>query len=162
VDIGVSAFIPKAYIQADRQRMDAYRRLARCSSIEMVQELIEDLKDAFGELPKPMMVLLAMTETRLLAGHYGIDSIIKQPPDVVIKLRDAVRVQAALTGAPGSLRIVDDKTLYFRPPPAYLEPDVLLMVLRNLMYAAYEKEKKGQAVPAGAAMQTSLIPAEFR
>jgi hypothetical protein len=77
-----------------------------------------------------------------------VESIIKQPPDVVMKLREAQRVQTALAGAPGSLRIVDEKTLYFRPPPGYLEPEVLLMVLRNLMYNAYQRELKGESEPA--------------
>jgi len=57
-------------------------------------------------------------------------------------------VQNALVGAPGSLRVVDEKTLYFRPPAGYLEPEVLLMVLRNLMYAAYQREQKGEPHPA--------------
>ena len=37
VDIGISAFIPKTYIPGDRQRMDMYRRLTRCSSLDMLQ-----------------------------------------------------------------------------------------------------------------------------
>ncbi|HEX2973073.1 MAG TPA: transcription-repair coupling factor [Tepidisphaeraceae bacterium] len=147
VEIGVSAFIPKQYIPGDRQRMDAYRRLTRCSSMEMVQGLQQDLKDAYGELPRQVNVLIAMTEVRLLAGHYGIESIIRQEPDVVLKMRDAQRVQRALIGAPGTLRVIDDSTLYFRPPTNYLEPEILLMTLRNLMYAAYQRELKGEADP---------------
>ena len=96
---------------------------------------------------RPMVVLIALTELRLLAGHYGVESIIKREPDAVIKLRDAQRVQKALVGAPGTLRIVDDRTLYFRPPPGYLEPETLLLVLRNLMYAAYQRELKGEPDP---------------
>jgi transcription-repair coupling factor (superfamily II helicase) len=147
VEIGLSAFIPKSWIAGDRQRLDAYRRMSRCTSVETVAELLADFKDAFGDPPKQVMVLSALTELRLLAGHYGVESIIKQPPDVILKLRDAQRVQQALTGAPGSLRIVDEKTLYFRPPQGYLEPEVLLMVLRNLMYNAYQREIKGEAAP---------------
>jgi transcription-repair coupling factor (superfamily II helicase) len=148
VEIGLSAFIPKQYIPGDRQRMDAYRRLSRCTSLEMLRDLVQNLKDAFGDPPRQVDVLVALTEVRLLAGHYGIESIIKQPPDVVMKMREAQRVQKALAGAPGSLRVVDEKTLYFRPPGAYLEPEVLLLALRNLMYAAYQRELKGQPEPA--------------
>jgi len=147
VDIGLSAFIPKQYIPADRQRMDAYRRISRCTTLEMVAELVNDLKDAYGEPPKQFAVLVALTELRLLSGIFGVESIIKQEPDVILKLRDALRVQAALATAPGTLRIVDDKTLYFRPPAAYLEPEVLLMALRNLMYNAYQRELKGEPHP---------------
>ena len=70
---------------------------------------------------------------RLLAGHFGIDKIIKHPPDVVLTVRDAAKASYGLAGAPGSLRVVDEKTIYFRPPPTYLEPDTLLMVMRNLL-----------------------------
>ncbi len=154
VEIGVTASIPRSFIAGDRQRLDAYRRMARCTSLEMLGELMRDLKDAFGEPPKEMLVVEALTELRLLAGHWGISSIVKHPPDVILKLRDAQRVQKALVGAPGSLRIVDDSTLYFRPPASYLEGDVLLMVLRNLMRAAYEREQKGETAPTTAVLPT--------
>ncbi len=140
VDIGLSAFLPRTYIPADRQRMDLYRRLTRCTSLDMLHLLEQDMKDAFGEPPRPAVLLFALTELRLLAGLYGIESIIRKEPDVVLTVRNAARVQAGLAGAPGSLRVIDEKTVYFRPPPTYLEPDTLLMVLRNLMRAAYDRE----------------------
>ncbi|MFT3787593.1 MAG: transcription-repair coupling factor [Tepidisphaeraceae bacterium] len=97
VEIGITAFIPKTYIAADRQRMDVYRRISRCSSVEMVRELTSDLKDAFGEPTRETMVLLALTELRLLAGYFGIESIIKKDPDVILKVFDASKVQKGLT-----------------------------------------------------------------
>ncbi len=155
VDIGLSAFIPRQYVPGDRQRMDLYRRLSRCTSLEMVAELQQDMMDAFGDPPRPLVLLIALTELRLLAGHYGVDSIIKQEPDVVLKLNDATRVQAALAGAPGTLRLVDDRTLYLRMPKTYLEAEPMLLVLRNLMKGAYDKQKKATAaMPEGAATVT--------
>jgi transcription-repair coupling factor (superfamily II helicase) len=139
VDIGISAYIPSSFIPSDRQRLDAYRRLARCTSLEMLAELQADLADAFGELPRQVLVLIALTELRLLAGIYGAQSIIRKPPDVVITVRDARAVQEALTGAPGTLRVIDEKTVYLRMPPTFMEPEPLLMVLRNLMRAAYDR-----------------------
>ncbi len=155
VDIGLSAFIPRQYVPGDRQRMDLYRRLSRCTSLEMVAELQQDMVDAFGEQPRPLVLLIALTELRLLAGHYGVDSIIKQEPDVVLKLNDASRVQAALAGAPGTLRLVDDRTLYLRMPKTYLEAEPMLLVLRNLMKGAYDREKKA----AAALPQTEAVAA---
>src|SRR5437868_8097644 len=52
VELGLSAFIPKTYIPGDRQRLDVYRRLTRCTDLEMCGMLEHDLKDAFGELPR--------------------------------------------------------------------------------------------------------------
>jgi transcription-repair coupling factor (superfamily II helicase) len=140
VDIGVSALVPKQWIAADRQRMDVYRRLARCTSMEMLNMLEQDLKDAFGEPPRPAILLLALTELRLLAGIFGIESIIKKEPDVILTVRDASRAQAGLTGAPGRLTVLDEKTIYLRLTQQFLESDTLLLVLRNLLKSAYERE----------------------
>jgi transcription-repair coupling factor (superfamily II helicase) len=150
VDIGVSALLPKNWIAADRQRMDVYRRLTRCDSLDMLNILEQDMKDAFGEPPRSAVILLAMTELRLLAGLFGIESIIKKDPDVVLTVRNAQRAQAGLTGAPGSLRVIDEKTVYLRMPSGFMEPDTLLMVLKNLLKAAYEREQKGEPAPAPA------------
>ncbi len=96
VDIGISAYIPKSYINGDRQRMDVYRRLTRCSSLEMLAGVEQDVQDAFGEPPRQAIILFALTELRLLASLFGIESIIKKEPDVVLTVRDGAKAQVAL------------------------------------------------------------------
>ena len=147
VDIGISAFLPKTWIAADRQRLDMYRRLTRCTSLEMLHMLEQDARDAFGEPPRQAVLLFALTELRLLAGIYGITSTIKKDPDVILTVADAGKAQTALTGAPGTLRVIDEKTVYLRMPATYMQPDALLMVLRNLLAAAHERELKGEPPP---------------
>jgi hypothetical protein len=85
-----------------------------------------------------------------LAGLYGITSIIKKEPDVVLTVADAAKAQTALTGAPGTLRVIDEKTIYLRMPATYLQPETMLMVLRNLLAAAHERQVKGEPAPAPA------------
>lgn len=143
VDIGITAIVPKTYITADRQRMDVYRRLTRCNDLQTLKDLEQDVVDAFGEMPRQAMVLFALTEVRLLAGMYGIESIIRKEPDVVLTVRDGTKAQSVLLGSPGSLRLVDEKTVYMRPPAVYLEPETLLIMLRNLMRSAHDRIKRG-------------------
>jgi len=150
VEIGISAFFPKTWITADRQRMDMYRRLTRCSSVEMMHALEADAKDAFGEPPRHAMLLFALTELRLLSGLYGITSIIKKDPDVILTVSDAARAQTALIGAPGTLRVIDEKTVYLRMPASYMLPETLLLVLRNLLAAAHDREARGEPPPTAA------------
>src|SRR3954453_7288635 len=157
VDIGVSAFIPKTWIAGDRQRMDVYRRLTRCTRVDILNLLEADLKDAFGDPPRQAILLMAMTELRLLCGHFGIESIIKKDPDVVLTVSDAGKAQAALAGAPGRISVIDAKTVYLRMPASFMESDTLLMTLKNLMRQADDRELGGEAalgppaVPAKAA-----------
>ena len=113
----------------------------------MCDELQQHLIDAFGDPPRQMLVLFGLTELRLLSGIFGIDSIIKKDPDVVLNVVDVNKAQAALTGAPGTLRIVDEKTVYLRMPPTFMDSETCLMVLRNLMRASYDRQVKGLPPP---------------
>jgi transcription-repair coupling factor (superfamily II helicase) len=153
VELGVSAFLPKTYIPGDRQRMDVYRRLTRCSSLGMLAELEKDMHDAFGEPPRQALVFFALTELRLLCQMFGIQSVIKKDPDVVLAVVDAGRAELALKGAPGTVRVIDPKTVYLRMPKTYMEPETCLMVLRNLMRTAFDTENAAP-VPPEAQMQS--------
>ena len=147
VDIGITALIPKPYIPGDRQRMDVYRRLTRCTSLDMLAGVEQDVSDAFGPPPRQVVILFALTELRLLAGLFGIDSIIRKAPDVVMAVQTAGPAQLALKGAPGTVRVIDDKTVYLRMPATFLESDTLLMTLKNLMRAAYDRERNPAPPP---------------
>ena len=81
----------------------------------------------------------------MLSGLFGIESIIRKEPDVVLTVNDASRAQAALAGAPGSLRVIDAKTVYLRMPASFMEAEPLLMVLKNLMRQAYDREQHGES-----------------
>ena len=159
VDLGITAFVPKTYIPGDRQRMDLYRRLTRCSDLDMLAMLEQDMKDAFGEPPRQAIIFFALTELRLLAQMYGIDSIIRKPPDVIMTVSDGLRAQRALTGAPGTLRVIDEKTIYLRMPGTFMEPEPCLLVLRNLMRQAYDREKNPAAADAGSLAVPPPAPA---
>jgi hypothetical protein len=54
----------------------------------------------------------------------------------------------ALHGAPGTLRVIDAKTVYLRMPATFMESEALLMTLKNLMRQAYDKEQRGEVAPA--------------
>jgi transcription-repair coupling factor (superfamily II helicase) len=155
VDIGVSAFLPKPYIPADKQRMDIYRRLTRCQSLEMLHALEQDMQDAFGDPPRPAVLLLALTELKLLAGLFTIERIIRKDPDVILTVRDTARTELGLHGAPGSVRVIDATTVYVRPPESFMEGDTLLMLLRNLLKGAHEREKRGEPPPEARTQRTA-------
>jgi hypothetical protein len=141
--------------------MDLYRRLTRCTDLDMLNLLEHDARDAFGEPPRLAVLLFALTELRLLAGLFGIESMIKKDPDVILTVTDAQRAQLGLTGAPGTLRVIDEKTVYLRMPPSFMEPEPCLMVLRNLMRQAYDREKNGTASAPVLPTKTE-VPAEAK
>jgi len=131
IDLGISAYIPRAYITSDRQRMEVYRRMARCPDEEALAQLRADLLDAYGKLPAALETLLDVAEIRVLAGRLGIQSIVLMRPDIIFNVRDWALANTAFEGATGTVRLPDDRTVHWRMPPNYLEPDTLLPVMRK-------------------------------
>jgi transcription-repair coupling factor (superfamily II helicase) len=111
--------------------MEVYRRLATCQTPEDLDQLARDLADAYGPVPPVVDDLLTVALIRVMAGRAGIVSIVLDPPDVVFTVDDKAQAGAALAGLAGTVRTVDERTIYWRPPPAYLERPTLLLVLRR-------------------------------
>ncbi|MFQ5805258.1 MAG: transcription-repair coupling factor [Phycisphaerae bacterium] len=131
LELGVSASIPRAYIRSQRQRMEVYKRLASARSVEDVEVLRADLRDAFGPLPDDVGTLLALAEIRVLAQPWGIRSIVLDAPDVIFAIDDLDKSQALFAVGPGSPRLPDPHTVHWRLPRRYLEPPTLLTILRR-------------------------------
>ncbi len=129
LELGIEAYIPRSYIPSQRQRMEIYRRLVRCSGPDDLKQLTDDLKDAYGPVPTQVDILMDAAEVRVRAAVAGIDSIIRMDPDIIFSIRDMAASRGVFEGAAGSVRLVDEKTVYWRPPKAYMEMPTLLRVL---------------------------------
>ncbi len=136
VELGIESLIPRQYIPAERQRMEVYRRMARCTTEPELRQLQADLQDAYGPLPAALQQMLDLAEVRVRAGQLGVSSIILMKPDIVLTFRDFKPAQRLFEGARGTVRLPDDKTVHWRPPPAYLEMPTLLKVLLNRLRQA--------------------------
>jgi transcription-repair coupling factor (superfamily II helicase) len=137
LELGIDAYIPADYVPSDRQRMEIYRRLARCTLGQDVAQLRGDLADAYGPVPAAVDTLLEQAEIRVLAGRLGIESIIRMDGDVVFAVRSHRSLKGLLEGCQGSVRLPDERTIHWRPPPSTLEPPTLLAVLlKRLRQAA--------------------------
>ena len=60
--------------------------------MEMLAGVEQDVQDAFGDPPRQAIILFALTELRLLSGIFGIESIIKKEPDIVLAVTDAAQM----------------------------------------------------------------------
>jgi len=139
VELGLEAHIPPEYVPAERQRMEIYRRMARCGSIEELQQLASDLRDAYGPVPPAAELLLELAEVRLRAGELGINSIIRMDPDIIFSISDFSATGDLFDGAAGTVRLPDDHTVHWRPPPAYLQTPTLIKVLLKRLRQAHAK-----------------------
>ena len=75
-----------------------------------------------------------LTELRLAATLLQIDVLKLEGPDLIFKTKAPQEVFKVFEGAPGRVSLIDETTVYYRPPSNYLEPvSTLLAVLRKLL-----------------------------
>jgi transcription-repair coupling factor (superfamily II helicase) len=133
IELPIKGGLTKRYISSDKYRMEAYRRISRVDSLDELDLVVKDLTDAYGEMPAQADQLIQLAEIRLAAGLLGVESIKVEGPDLIFRCRVPAKLDATFRGAPGRASVVDDTHVYYRPPPAYLEPQTLLPVLRKLL-----------------------------
>lgn len=75
IDIEVDAYIGDEYIANSGLKMEFYQRLAGAVEEEQVIEITDELVDRFGDPPRPVENLLAITRIRTLAKKLGAKSV---------------------------------------------------------------------------------------
>lgn len=67
IDLNVDAFIPSTYIPNEYQKLDIYKRIASIVSEEEMDDMMEELIDRFGDIPKKVQQLLTIATLKALA-----------------------------------------------------------------------------------------------
>ena len=69
------AAIPPGFIENERLRISAYRRLADIRSVEMLEDFADELRDRYGKLPVEVENLLMLNKIRILAALADIRKV---------------------------------------------------------------------------------------
>ncbi|MFT3899314.1 MAG: transcription-repair coupling factor [Gordonia sp. (in: high G+C Gram-positive bacteria)] len=75
IDLPVDAHIPVDYVDADRLRLEAYRKLAAAADDDEVAAVLTELTDRYGEPPVQTQRLAAIARLRLRARELGVTEI---------------------------------------------------------------------------------------
>ncbi|MCQ2521288.1 MAG: transcription-repair coupling factor [Lachnospiraceae bacterium] len=110
VDLDVDAYLPDDYISNELQKLDIYKRLASFGKTSDCDDVEDELKDRFGELPLQAKNLLRVSLMRLKAKQLHIDTIrgkngsirILMPPSAPVNVDE---IPALLNYYKGSLRL---------------------------------------------------------
>ncbi|MDA8436432.1 MAG: transcription-repair coupling factor [Actinomycetales bacterium] len=78
VEVPIDAHIPHEYVAEERLRLEAYKRLAAAVTEEDVDGVTEELVDRYGQLPEPLLNLLAVARFRIHARRAGVTEVVAQ------------------------------------------------------------------------------------
>ncbi len=75
VNLNVDAFIPEVYIMNEEQKLEIYKKIAAIESTEDYNDMQDELRDRFGDIPAPAGNLLRVALMRSVAGKVGLREI---------------------------------------------------------------------------------------
>ncbi|MBT0566682.1 transcription-repair coupling factor [Williamsia sp. CHRR-6] len=75
IDLPVDAHIPADYVDSDRLRLEAYRKLAAALDDSDITAVVDELLDRYGPLPAEVSRLVSVAKLRLLAREVGVTEI---------------------------------------------------------------------------------------
>ena len=93
IDLNVDAYIPETYIANVYQKLDIYKRIAAIESEEDMDDMLEELIDRFGDIPKKVQTLLSIASIKALAHSVYITEIVQKGSGIKLTMYEKARVK---------------------------------------------------------------------
>ena len=75
IDLNVTSYIPDRYIKDQKQKIEVYQNIALCKNENDIEEIIDELIDRFGDIPREVQLLLNIAKIKYLAKENNIIKI---------------------------------------------------------------------------------------
>ena len=85
IDLKVDGFIPKRYIADEDQKIEIYQKISSMESIDDYRELVDELIDRFGDVPKEVENLMDISYIRALSSKIDVKNILQLDRDIKIE-----------------------------------------------------------------------------
>ncbi|MCI9154094.1 transcription-repair coupling factor [Lachnospiraceae bacterium] len=93
VDLNVDAYIPDSYISNEYQKLDIYKRIAAVENEEEMENMVDELIDRFGDIPKKVMQLLQIALLKSLAHSAYVTSVEEKGGELKLLMYEKAKVQ---------------------------------------------------------------------
>ena len=141
IDLDIDAFIPERYIRNEMQKLDIYKRISGIQNEEEYDDMLEELMDRFGELPKAVQNLLLVSRLRARAHDLYLTEVTQKGEEIRMVLYEKAQINTAgidglLKQYRGRLKFTIDKNpyfLYIRQKKGNREVDNVLDTVRDLL-----------------------------
>ena len=84
VELMVTANIPNWYIENETMKLQMYKKIASVSTEEDEDEIIDEMMDRFGDVPRETLNLIRVSRIRSLAEELSVTRIFEQQGKVIV------------------------------------------------------------------------------
>ena len=93
LDLNVDAFIPASYIPNEYQKLDIYKRIASIENEEEMDDMLEELIDRFGDVPKKVQQLLSIALLKALAHSAYVTAVEQKGEKIKFVMYEQAKVK---------------------------------------------------------------------
>lgn len=93
IDLNVDAYIPDTYISNEYQKLDIYKRIASIENEDEMDDMMEELIDRFGDIPKKVQKLLQIAGLKALAHSAYVTAVEQKGDSIKIVMYEKAQVQ---------------------------------------------------------------------
>jgi transcription-repair coupling factor (superfamily II helicase) len=112
IDLPGEAYFPRTYVPDMRSKIDLYRRLARVTTEDEVDDFAAELADRFGPVPDASLHVIDLARLRIWAHRWGIRDIHLEDHYAVFTYTSREKLASLLARAQGRLRVADRTSAY--------------------------------------------------
>lgn len=95
IDVDIDAYIPMGYIPNEFQKLDIYKRIAEIETEEEAEEIVEELIDRFGDLPKSVENLLFIAKIKTMAHKAYFTEVAQKGETLKFTLYEKAKIDVA-------------------------------------------------------------------
>ena len=140
IDLPGEAYIPDDYVPDLRAKIDLYRRMSSVANVEDLENLHSELMDRFGRPPREVLHLLALTDLKIEAAVWQVDTIRLEDQDgatyIVYEYADEARIRQLAKSAGKRLRVVDARCAYAELQSDVDDPTAVLAEAKSVLQAS--------------------------
>ncbi|MDO4440503.1 MAG: transcription-repair coupling factor, partial [Eubacteriales bacterium] len=92
MDLNVDAYIPNTYIPNEYQKLDIYKRIAGIESEEEMDDMLEELIDRFGDIPRKVQQLLQIAGLKALAHQAYVTAVEQKGEEIKFTMYERAKV----------------------------------------------------------------------
>ena len=147
MDVKVDAYIPDYYIEDEIQKIEVYKKIAAIDNLEDFNDIEEELKDRYSEVPEPVYNLMNIAYIRSRAKLIGIDDIKEKGNEVIFQFEskeafkeDVMRVIMKTYAKNIIFKLGEKPAFAFKIPT--IKKEEMLKVFREMLDQVIEHTKK--------------------